>query len=216
MKKCVLFDLDGTLLSTLDSILYHLNRTLSNHGLVEITLAECAEFIGNGAKKLVTRAVRKSGVTDEDVVQSVLTKYNHAYNSDPLPLTVPYDGICELVDKLYLDGVLLGVITNKPEPTAKQLVEHFFPGMFLVVKGGRIGAVLKPDPKESLDALSLMGVESSECVFVGDTSVDIETGKNIGAAMSVGVSWGFRSRDSLVLAGADVVIDTPCELIKLI
>ena len=211
MIKYVIFDLDGTLLYTLDSILYHLNNTLRANGLREITLSQCSDFIGDGARKLVTRAVEAGGVFDAELTAKVLSEYNAAYNSDPLPHTYPYAGICELVDGLYAKGMTLGVITNKPEPTARQLVEHFFSGKIAFVRGGRAGAVLKPDPTDSLEALALFGGDASECAFVGDTPVDIATAKNMGAAISVGVSWGFRTADELRVACADVVVDKPCD-----
>ena len=207
MIKYVLFDLDGTLLSTLDTIAYHLNLTISSRGLGEVSVEDCRQFIGNGARKLVTRALAKNGVYDEGIISEVLLSYNNAYDSDPLPLTKPYDGVVALVDRLYEMGVSLVVVTNKPEPTAIKLIENFFPGKFTVISGGREGAILKPDPKESLDILTRLGGIPSECAFVGDTNVDIYTGKNMQAALTIGVSWGFRSREELLEAGADVVAD---------
>lgn len=216
MIKYLIFDLDGTLLYTLESILYHLNSTLEAHSLKKITIDQCSDFIGDGARKLVTRAVAVSGIDDADTVNEVLSEYNAAYNSDPLPHTYPYEYITELVDSLKEHGIILGVVTNKPEPTARQLVEHFFPGKFTFIKGGREGAVLKPDPSDSIEALAALGGSASECAFVGDTSVDIRTAENMGAALSVGVSWGFRSREELIAIGADVVVDLPREIIAAI
>ena len=207
MIKYVLFDLDGTLLSTLDTIAYHLNSTISSRRLGEVTVEDCRQFIGDGARKLVTRTLAKNGVFDDEIISEVLLAYNDAYNTDPLPLTKPYDGVVDLVDRLYEMGVTLVVVTNKPEPTAVQLIEYFFPGKFAVVSGGRDEAILKPDPKESLDILKRLGGVPSECAFVGDTNVDIKTGKNMRAALTIGVSWGFRSRDELLESGADFVAD---------
>lgn len=207
MIKYVLFDLDGTLLSTLDTINYHLNAALSSLSLGSVTLEDTRQFIGNGARKLVARALAKNGVTDDKTVARVLEIYNSAYDSDPLPLTYPYEGIVDLVDALYERGVTLGVVTNKPEPTAIKLVESFFPGKFAFVRGGKSGVMLKPDPKEALSLLHGVGGKASECAFVGDTDVDIFTGKNMGAALSIGVSWGFRSCEELSSVGADLVLD---------
>ena len=212
MIKCCIFDLDGTLLSTLKTITYHLNNTLTHFGLEPITVEQCSLFIGNGARKLVERAVRVSGDHPEEITAKVLSAYNEAYNSDPFPLTVPYEGITELVDKLYNSGVYLGVITNKPENTAKQLIQHFFGDKFSKVTGGRKGAVLKPDPQDSLDVVASAGVSASESAFIGDTSVDILTGKNMRAALSIGVLWGFRDKEELENAGADVTVADTGEL----
>ena len=216
MIKYVLFDLDGTLLATLDTITYHLNTALASRGLTRITVDECGEYIGNGARKLVTRAVSKSGVFDESVIAEVLAEYNHAYDSDPLPHTYPYDGIEKLVDDLLLVGMTLGIVTTKPEPTAKKLAAHFFGDKFSFVRGGCEGAILKPDPTESLKMLETVGGDPSECAFVGDTSVDVCTGKNMGARLSIGVSWGFRARQTLADAGADVIADHPSDILRAI
>ena len=212
MIKYALFDLDGTLLSTLDTIRYHLNSTISGLSLGEVTLEDTRQFIGNGARKLVTRALAKNGVTDEETVAKVLGIYNRAYDSDPLPLTYPYDGVVELIDALYERGITLGVVTNKPEPTAIKLVDSFFPGKFAFVRGGKAGAILKPDPTEALSLLDSVGGSASQCAFIGDTDVDIFTGKNMGAALSIGVCWGFRSREELTSAGADFVLDDAKEV----
>ena len=213
MIRCCVFDLDGTLLSTLDSITYHLNNTLRNGGLAEITVEDSRAFIGDGSRKLVSRAVGKSGDVDPDVLERVLATYNEAYNDDPLPLTEPYPGIAELVDELFERDILLAVVTNKPEPTAKKLIEHFFPEKFRLVIGGRAGAVLKPDPADTLKVISSLGCEPGESAFVGDTAVDILTAKNAEVALSVGVLWGFRGEDELTSAGADVLISEPAQLI---
>lgn len=216
MRKCVIFDLDGTLLSTLESIRYHLNKTLASYGFMGISLSECSEFIGNGARLLVSRAAKSVGVTDGATIDNVLRDYNESYNSDPIPKTEIYPGVKELVDELYLSGIVLGVVTNKPEPTAKQLIEHFFPNKFSFVRGGRAGVALKPDPKDSLDALGSVGSSPDHCVFVGDTPVDVSTAKNIGAALCVGVSWGFRSAEILFEAGADCVVDDAMKILDLV
>lgn len=212
MIKYALFDLDGTLLSTLDTIRYHLHSTISGLSLGEVTLEDTRQFIGNGARKLVARALAKNGVTDEETVAKVLGIYNRAYDSDPLPLTYPYDGVVELIDALYERGITLGVVTNKPEPTAIKLVDSFFPGKFAFVRGGKAGAILKPDPTEALSLLDSVGGSALQCAFIGDTDVDIFTGKNMGAALSIGVCWGFRSREELTSAGADFVLDDAKEV----
>ena len=218
MIKCCVFDLDGTLLSTLDTITLHLNNTLRSEGLLEITVDECRAFIGDGARKLVLRAVGKSGEVEVPRFEKILATYNEAYNSDPLPLTEPYPGITALVGELVHRGYRLAVVTNKPEPTAKKLVEHFFKDSFDLVIGGRAGAVLKPDPTDTLNAIAELGCLPSETAFIGDTSVDIMTAKNATVALSVGVSWGFREVAELSAAGADVIIDEAksliCELEK--
>lgn len=216
MIKCCIFDLDGTLLSTLETITFHLNNTLRQEGLSEITLDECRAFIGDGARKLVGRAIAKSGVTDTATLERVLRVYNEAYNDSPLPETEPYPGITELIDRLYSSGINLAVVTNKPERTARLLIDHFFEGRFSAVVGGREGVPLKPDPTSSLGVIGSLGLASGETAFIGDTAVDITTGRNMCAALSVGVCWGFRSEDELLGAGADALAHTADELSRII
>ncbi len=212
MIKLCIFDLDGTLLNTLGTITAHLNCNLTEKGLDPITVDECRRFIGNGAAKLVERAVGKSGVFDADIVNGVLSKYNEDYNNDPLPNTKPYDGVTELISELSSAGCKLAVLTNKPEPTAIQLVSHFFGDAFSAVKGGKGGRSLKPDPSTALEIAMELDAKPSECVFIGDTSVDIMTGKNMGAAFAVGLLWGFRDSDDLV--GADLITDSTDEILS--
>lgn len=212
MVECCIFDLDGTLLSTLETITYHLNNTLFANGLEEITIDDTRAFIGNGARKLVSRAVAKSGVSDGEVIDRVLREYNEAYDGDPIPHTDYYPGVCELVDRLFDDGVKLAVVTNKPEITARKLIDHFFPGKFGIISGGKAGSVLKPDPTETYRVIELLSTRAEKTAFVGDTSVDIMTGKNAGVALCVGVSWGFRDREELLTSGADAIVDVASEL----
>lgn len=215
MVECCIFDLDGTLLQTLDTITYHLNNALEGEGLKRIDVTDTAAFIGNGARKLVKRAVNVSGDVPEAVYERVLNTYNEAYNADPLPLTYPYPGITELLEALSLKGVRLAIVTNKPEITAKQLASHFFPGKFLYVRGGRAGAVLKPDPEDTLEVIDAFGASLDKTAFIGDTSVDILTGKNAGVT-SIGVSWGFRDKNELLRAEADFAVDTADELLRVL
>ncbi len=216
MIKLCIFDLDGTLLDTLESIRHHLNATLVLHGLAEITRDECRSYIGNGARRLVERAAARSGCTDPDIVSRILREYNSAYDSAPIEHTYVYDGVSGLTLALTSSGIRLAILTNKPEPTALKLAEHFFPGAFAAVRGGADGRVLKPDPAEALRIARELGCLPSETVFIGDSGVDIETGHNMGAAATVGFAFGFRGEAELVSAGADLVTRTPSDVLGLI
>ncbi len=213
MIRLCFFDLDGTLLSTLDTIRYHLNNTLLHFGLKEISPDECRSFIGNGARKLVMRSAEKSGLTDPDAVGAVLDMYNSSYDANPIPNTFIYPGVAELVDELYRGGYKLAVLTNKPHQTAVKLIEHFFPGKFDCIMGGG-GAPLKPDPSTALAIAESLGCSASECAFVGDSSVDIMTGKNMGAMASIGVLWGFRTKEELLMSGADHIAERAEDILK--
>ena len=214
MIKCCIFDLDGTILDTIGTITHFVNGAVTPYGVKPITIDECKYFAGNGARKLITRTLESRGVFDTALTEKILGEYNAAYDADPLYLTGVFDGISEALAALKARGVRLAVLSNKPDPTVKQVVEGFFPGIFDEALGGREGVPLKPDPSAALDILRELGFTPDECAWVGDTSTDIETGKNLKAKISVGVLWGFRQREELVSAGADAVVSTAAELLE--
>lgn len=214
MIKCCIFDLDGTILDTIGTITHFVNGAVTPYGVKPITIDECKYFAGNGARKLITRTLESRGVFDTALTEKILGEYNAAYDADPLYLTGVFDGISEALAALKARGVRLAVLSNKPDPTVKQVVEGFFPGIFDEALGGREGVPLKPDPSAALDILRALGFTPDECAWVGDTSTDIETGKNLKAKISVGVLWGFRQREELVSAGADAVVSTAAELLE--
>lgn len=212
--KCAVFDLDGTLLNTLKTINYYLNFALKKSGLGEVSIDDTRIFVGDGAKKLITRALRRVGA-GEEYFDTVYEDYNKAYNSDPYYLTEPYDGIIEALDMLKSRGINLAVLSNKPDFATKSAVRHFFGDRFTVVFGGRDNIPLKPAPDSLLSILSDLSVEADEVVYIGDSEPDILTAKNAKIELSVSVSWGFRTRDQLISAGAKLLIDRPDELINL-
>ncbi len=214
MIKCCIFDLDGTILNTITTITYFVNKTLKSNGIYAVTEDECKYFAGNGAKLLITRALRSKGIEDADTIEKVLDEYNSSYDSEPLYLTAPFEGIQELISDLKDAGIKLAVLSNKPDSTVKSIVKHFFNDSFDVVLGGRDGVPLKPDPAVPREIINILGVSNGETAWIGDTGTDIETGKNLGAALNVGVLWGFRPRSELELAGADVIVSRADEMLK--
>ena len=214
MIKCCIFDLDGTILNTITTITYFVNETLQKYGIETITEDECKYFAGNGARKLIIRALKSKGITDECLIEKVLTDYNAAYDSDPLYLTDAFPGIKELLVSLSERGIRLAVLSNKPDSTVKSIVKSFFSGMFDDVRGGIEGVPLKPDPDIPLAILSGFGISPENTAWIGDTSTDVETGVNLGAALNIGVLWGFRLREELERAGADVIVSTPEQILS--
>ena len=214
MIKCCIFDLDGTILDTIGTITHFVNGAITRYGCEPITVEECKYFAGNGARKLIVRSLTSRGVTDPVLTERILSEYNAAYDADPLYMTGVFDGVSDALLELKARGLKLAVLSNKPDPTVKQIVRGFFPGIFDFALGGREGVPLKPDPTAALNILSELGFTPDECAWVGDTSTDIETGKNLGASISVGVLWGFRKRDELVGAGADAVVSNAAELLE--
>lgn len=214
MIKCCIFDLDGTVLDTITTITHFVNVALQKWGLKQITIEQGKIFAGNGARKLIERSCKNAGVTDEDTIAEVLEFYNKTYDDNPLHLTKAFDGILEMLDALNQKGIKLAVLSNKPDSTVKGVVKAFFGERFAYVAGGKDGVPLKPNPDCTLELLERLSVSADEVMFVGDTSVDIETGKNMRAGKTVGVLWGFRKREELEGAGADVIVSSPLEILE--
>lgn len=214
MIKYCIFDLDGTLLNTITTITYYVNSIFKEENITPITEEECKIFIGDGARMLIKRALNSRGIVDDETIRRVLKNYNDAYDRAPLYLTEPYPGIREVVRELSSRGVILGVVSNKPDATTVQIVKEYFKDLFSFVRGGRDGVPLKPSPVAPLEMLSLMGGDTRELAFIGDTAVDIETGKNMGAKLSIGVIWGFRDKAELINAGADVIVSSAEDLMR--
>ena len=213
MIKYCIFDLDGTLFNTLTTITHYMNKTLTANGIEPISEEECCSFIGHGAGTLMKRALLSKGIVNDELSASLLSKYNAAYNSDTLYLTAPYEGIPEMLRALKERGVRLGVLSNKPDDTTNIIISSFFENMFDDVRGGREGIALKPSPEAANMMIADSGFRADEVMFIGDTKVDIETGISAGVGVAVGVSWGFRTREELAIAGAHVIVDKPYEIV---
>ncbi len=216
MIKCCIFDLDGTILNTITTITYYVNKTLQNNGISAVSEDECKYFAGNGARLLIKRALESKGITDSERNEKILKEYNETYDNEPLYLTEPFEGIKALIDSLKLRGIKLAVLSNKPDSTVKSIVKHFFDDKFDIVYGGREGVPLKPDAQVPLEIANTLGVSISETAWIGDTSTDVETGKNLGARLNIGVLWGFRPESELISAGADIAVSSTDEILDAI
>ena len=221
MIKACLFDLDGTVLDTLQSIKYYLNKTLAEFGIDGVSTEETKIFVGKGAKNLVLAALDKYGIdgnSPENVklCSQILEKYVKDYNDSPYYLTKPYDGIPELIDELYKRGIKLAVISNKPKDTVVQLVERFFGDKFDIVEGQSDAFPIKPDPTLAIDILKRLDTDADSVAYFGDTGTDMKTGVNLKAAFNVGVLWGFREKSELVEYGATHTVAHPSEILDII
>lgn len=213
MKACI-FDLDGTLTSTLDSIHYSVNETLKEMNLPGITKEECRQFVGDGARCLMERALHRTGEGNVCRIEEAMEVYGRIFDENCTYLVEPYDGILDMLRELKGRGIQLGVLSNKPHPqTVKVVREIFGEGLFSYVQGQMDGVPKKPDPTGVWVLQKKMGVSKEECLYVGDSEVDIRTGYAAGAK-TVGVLWGFRSREALVNAGAKNLITHPKELLN--
>lgn len=212
MKKLCIFDLDGTLLNTLDSIAYYVNDTMKHFGLPVIETEKIRTFVGNGAKNLISRSLRYNG--SELDAEKVLSIYIEKYNSDALYLVKPYEGIPELLSKLRENGVTLSVLSNKPHSSTSIMIDKIFgKDLFSVVRGPYNNEKVKPEPAAA-NAIA-EGFRKENCFFIGDSDVDIETGKN--ALMhTIGVTWGFRDRGVLQNAGAEKIVSAAAEIADIV
>lgn len=212
MKACI-FDLDGTLTDTLESLTYSVAETLKEMGMPPITSDECRRFVGNGARVLIEKSLRASGgETAAGRLDEGMEIYGRIFDDNCTYHVTPYEGIPEMLSELKSQGIRLGVLSNKPHrQTVKVVQEIFGEGMFDCVQGQQEQIARKPDPEGVYRLMEALNTTKEECLYVGDSEVDIRTGKNAGVR-TVGVAWGFRSREVLAAAGAETIIDEPGEL----
>lgn len=215
MIKLVIFDLDGTLLETVGDLAASCNAVLRSHGLPEHDYAAYRRFVGNGVRKLCERALPEALRTEEQI-DRVRDEFVAYYTAHIDCHSYAYEGIFDLLEALVARGVKVAVVSNKFQQGTELLVQKFFPTTpFAAVFGNRPEVPLKPDPAADFEVLERTGVSPCEALHVGDTASDIRAAKAAGIG-AVGVSWGFRSREELLEAGADVVIDHPRELLDLL
>jgi len=214
MFRCVIFDLDGTLLNTLDDLADSGNYTCRMNGWPEHPVDAYKYFVGNGMAKLVERFTPEEYRTP-DVLNSVLNMFVPYYNAHKEDKTVPYAGVPEMLVRLKHAEVKTAVLTNKAHHLAQGVIEHYFPGMFHYVQGALPDMPAKPDPSLLFALMEQMGATAQETLFVGDSNVDIRTAKN-GGLTGCGVLWGFRTASELRQEGADYLVESPEQLTELI
>jgi len=209
----VIFDLDGTLLNTLDDLKDSLNYALAMHGYGEKTLEEVKSFVGNGVRKLVQRALPAN--TPEEEIQKCLADFKEHYKSNMQNKTRPYDGIMELLSELKNNNYSLAIVSNKFDAAVKDLAKDYFDNIIDVAIGESASVKRKPAPDSVYAAINELGSDIKKAIFVGDSETDVQTAKNAGLPC-VGVTWGFRTREVLIREGADYIIDTPKELLEIL
>lgn len=210
--KGIVFDLDGTLLDTIDDISDSVNNVLRRYGHREHPVDSYRQFVGEGFGNLIKRAVPEGLLQDEAYMKQILHIAREEYSHLMKNKSHPYEGVRELVSFLRKKAVHLSVLSNKPHPYTVDIVNHYFPDVsFYYIAGAVPDKPIKPDPACAFEAADAMGLSPGECAFIGDSFVDIRTGKNAGM-LSLGAAWGFRGRKELEDAGADYVADTPHEL----
>ncbi|MBQ7336391.1 MAG: HAD family hydrolase [Clostridia bacterium] len=216
MVKLCVFDLDGTVLDTVGSIAYYGNYALQKNGIEPIDPPEYKYLAGTGIANLIRKMLEFRHCYSESLYERVYHDYDTAYNADVSYKSRIFDGLKEALDAIKAQGVRLAIASNKPDFAAKTVVNKLYgEGYFAYVTGQVPGGVLKPDPTVVLNVVEQMGVRREECLYIGDTSTDMQTGKNAGI-FTVGVLWGFRGKDELVENGADWIVAKPCELFELV
>lgn len=211
--RLAVFDLDGTILNTLDDLADSLNHVLSEYSYPARTTNETRQFVGNGIYKLIERAVPQYASADD--INKVYTAFGEYYKLHCTEKTAPYNGIPELLQSLRNAGIKTAVVSNKADFAVKILCDKYFPQMFDSVIGERKGTAKKPAPDSVNKTLENLCIPASEAVYIGDSDVDILTAKNAGVDC-ISVSWGFRSKQFLCENGAKTIVSDAEELKKLL
>ncbi|MBR4959972.1 MAG: HAD-IA family hydrolase [Clostridia bacterium] len=212
--KAVIFDLDGTLLNTLDDLADGVNIALRMHNMPEKTLDEVRMAVGNGVVKLIERVV--PGSKENPAFEACLADFRTEYAKISRNKTCPYDGIPTLLERLDAAGIHTAVVSNKFHDATVDLVKEYFPLIpFAAGERESAGIRKKPAPDTVFLALDAFGVKAEECVYIGDSDVDIETANNAGMDC-ISVTWGFRDREFLTAHGASVFADTPAQLTEML
>lgn len=215
MKKLAIFDLDGTLLNTIEDLGRACNYALEQKGLPIHNMASYPFLVGNGVKNLALRAVPESYRT-ESAIGDILVEFKEYYNQHNCDFTTPYIGIPELLESLSEMGVKIAVASNKYQQATEKIVKHFFPNFdFVTINGQQEGIPVKPDPSIVFDILAKAQVAKDETIFIGDSGVDMETARRA-CIDSIGVTWGFRPEKELIEHYANHIVHSPTEILEIV
>lgn len=216
--KLIAFDVDGTILDTLDSIIHVLNETLYANGFYKVDDKEyIRKALGYGSYYLIEQALifPYNHFYDKNVTKQVLQDYLKRYMADDASLTKPYEGVVDLIKELKEEGYKVIAYSNKPDSVLKPLMKEKFGDVFDDVLGQVEGQAPKPNPEILLNMLDRIGISKDDAVYIGDSDVDVETARNAGMKM-IAVTWGFRDRDFLETLNPDYIVDNTKELKEVI
>ena len=211
--QTAVFDLDGTLLDTLEDLYLATNAALERHSLPRRSRDEVRLFVGNGVEMLIRRAVPAG--TDEETILAVLADFKTTYAAICEDHTRPYDGILDMLAALRERRIRVAVVSNKFDAATKKLCEKYFGDLVEVAIGERAGVRKKPAPDTVYEALKELGVTAEGAVYIGDSDVDIQTARNCGMPC-ISVTWGLRDEEFLMENGAKALVDTPEKLLGVI
>ena len=216
MKKLVLFDLDGTLINSIDDLADSTNYALQQCGLPLHTVDEYKYFVGNSVDPLIRRALPEEEKENQELFDRVKKIYLSYYAAHSKDKTRPYPGISDLLSRCNKAGVLVAVVSNKPDDITADVVRYYFPQIhFAATMGPKEGIPKKPDPAGVREVLRITGIALEDALYVGDTWVDMQTAQNSGV-QSCGVLWGFRTRQERVENHADFIAANAAELAEII
>lgn len=214
MIKGIIFDVDGTTLSTLYDIQESLNIVLNEAGYPSKTYDEVRLGIGRGSRNLIKDSLPKD--SSDEIIDEITEKYIKKYGTHYNVKTKPYEGIQEVINELEKRDIVLGINSNKPDEFTKNLIKYHFPGNnFIAIIGSRKGIPNKPDPYSANEIVKIMGFDKSEVLYIGDSDSDVKTAKNAGLKV-IGCLWGFRDLQTLTEAEADYIISKPEEILNYI
>lgn len=213
MKKTVIFDLDGTLLDSIEDIASSMNKVLESLQLPTHKIEDYKHFVGGGVDILVENALNNQS---KEIKDEVIKRFKIEYDGKLHSKTLPYDGIYELLDELKNLDINLAVLSNKPHEFTVSYVNHFFKNYnFKEIHGQKKDVPKKPDPKAALDIVKFLNSSCENTYFIGDTKIDMQTAKNANMT-AIGVLWGFRDEKELRDFGADFIVSNPLEILKII
>jgi len=214
-NNALIFDLDGTLINSLEDIAICSNIVLKEFNLPEHPLENYKYFVGGGAEVLVNNAIPKDST--KELNERVLERFKEVYDSELHLNTKPYDGVYELLDLLHNNNIKVAVLSNKPHEFTIKYVDEFFPKYtnILEVHGSKKDTPKKPNPLAAIQIANALKIECENIYFVGDSDVDMQTAKNSNMK-AVGVSWGFRGPKELIENGADHIVETPVDIFNLL
>lgn len=215
MKKLVIFDLDGTLLNTIEDLGHAANYALEKNGYATHTIASYPFFVGNGVRRLIARVLPEDHRDDANV-ELLLKDFLEYYDAHCCDCTKPYDGVPDLLRELRDKGVLVAVASNKYHSAVERIIGHYFDDIdFVAVEGQKEGVNVKPDPSVVFAILAVARVPKRDVLYVGDSGIDMETARRA-CVDSVGVTWGFRSEKELVENYANTIVHSPGSILTLL
>ena len=213
MIDTIIFDMDGTLLNTLDDLTDSVNFAMEQMGVPLYTADEVRMMVGNGILNLIKRALPNG--TEQATVEAVYNDFNAYYKLHSADKTKPYDGITEMLEQLKSKGVKLAVVSNKADYAVQDLCVKYFGGIFDAVAGEKVGVPKKPAPDGVNNILTQLGIERKNSVYIGDSDVDLQTAAN-SEMDCIAVNWGFRDENLLRENGAELIVSSPDEIVEII